>query len=86
MRALRAALLPVRIVMPLGPASQSIPHRSDDAQQYPSALPLAAVIALMKACGDRDWETFKTLINRSLPRYLPAPLFDQNEESVVTES
>jgi hypothetical protein len=44
---------------------------------------LASVITLMRACQDRDWATFKALINRSLPRYLPAPLFDEHETGLV---
>jgi P63C domain len=40
---------------------------------------LASVITLMKACGDKDWVMFKSLINCSLPRYLPAPLFERQE-------
>ena len=42
---------------------------------------LASVIALMKACEDNDWHTFKALINRALPRYLPAPLFEQDQNN-----
>jgi hypothetical protein len=42
---------------------------------------LASVIALMRASDNRD--VFMKMINRSLPRYLPAPLFDNAENSGV---
>ncbi|HEY6273431.1 MAG TPA: hypothetical protein VIX19_15740, partial [Terriglobales bacterium] len=38
---------------------------------------LASVVALMKAAD--DWQQFHKMINRSLPRYLPMPLFDAVE-------
>jgi hypothetical protein len=42
---------------------------------------LASVIALMRASDDR--KMFQRMINRSLPRYLPAPLFEAAEASGV---
>ncbi|MCU1300233.1 MAG: hypothetical protein JWQ87_517 [Candidatus Sulfotelmatobacter sp.] len=39
---------------------------------------LASVIALMRAADNKD--TFMTMVNRSLPRYLPAPLFEALEK------
>lgn len=39
---------------------------------------LAAVIALMKACD--DWDTFKNMLDRSLPKYKAMPLFDHLED------
>jgi hypothetical protein len=39
---------------------------------------LASVITLMRACDKK--EVFMTMLNRSLPRYLPAPLFEAAEQ------
>lgn len=39
---------------------------------------LASVVALMKAAD--DWPQFMEMINRSLPRYIPMPLFDELTE------
>jgi hypothetical protein len=41
---------------------------------------LASVIALMRASD--TWAVFKGLINRALPRYLPAPLFEQENGQI----
>ena len=40
---------------------------------------LASVVALMKAAD--DWPQFMTMINRSLKRYKPLPLFDEQPDS-----
>jgi hypothetical protein len=43
---------------------------------------LASVIVLMR--GHDDWDTFMKMLNRSLPRYLPAPLFEHSGELATT--
>jgi hypothetical protein len=45
---------------------------------------LASVITLMKVSD--DWDGFKALMNRALPRYPAMPLFDQSEQKLLTES
>ena len=40
---------------------------------------LASVIALMRACDDGDWPTFIKLLDKSLPKFKPMPLFDATD-------
>lgn len=42
---------------------------------------LASVVALMKAAD--TWKQFKDMLNRALPRYLPAPLFDNSKDNIL---
>ena len=44
---------------------------------------LASVIALMRAADNKD--IFMTMVNRSLPRYLPAPLFQAAEKEKLVQ-
>ena len=44
---------------------------------------LTAVIALMKSVD--DWDSFTKAINRALPRYIPMPLFEQEELRALPE-
>ena len=50
---------------------------SEDAGHPKLREHLASVIALMKACD--DWDTFKKLLDRALPKYKAMPLFDDME-------
>jgi P63C domain len=45
---------------------------------------LASVIALMRAADDKD--AFMRMVNRSLPRYLPAPLFEALEKDKLVQA
>jgi hypothetical protein len=45
---------------------------------------LASVIALMRAADNKD--IFMTMVNRSLPRYLPAPLFEAAEKEKLVQA
>ena len=45
---------------------------------------LASVITLMRVSD--DWPNFMRMMNRALPRFLPMPLFDQNEQQALPET
>ena len=44
---------------------------------------LASVITLMKVSD--DWQTFTKMLNRALPRFVPMPLFDKDEQKALPE-
>jgi hypothetical protein len=41
---------------------------------------LYAVVALMKVTPGREWETFKTLLDKALPKQIELPLFDHLDD------